>query len=56
MDTIVFKTWLSEASNLQAEMNNTISYQKDERLDWETNSYKLQAVVLKNGASAPVPL
>ena len=51
MDTIMLKNGLSEAGKFQAEMNKPISYQKSGRLDWETNEYKLQAVVTKNTAT-----
>jgi hypothetical protein len=34
-------------------MNKTVAYQKSGRLDWETNKFKLEAVVTKNGAIAP---
>ena len=56
MDTIMLKTWLNEASKFQEEMNKTVAYQKSGRLDWETNKFKLEAVVTKNGAIAPQPV
>ena len=56
MDTIMLKTWLNEASKFQEEMNKTVAYQKSGRLDWETNKFKLEAVVTKNGAIAPPPV
>ena len=37
-------------------MNKTVAYQKSGRLDWETNKFKLEAVVTKNGAIAPQPV
>ena len=56
MDTIMLNNWLNEAGKFQAEMNKPISYQKSGRLDWETNEYKLQAIVTKNRARAPAPI
>ncbi len=56
MDKIMLKTWLTEVSKVQAEVNNTISYQRGGRLDWETNQYKLRVAVTNNGASAPEPI
>ena len=56
MDTIMLRTWLNEASKFQEEMNKTIAYRKSGRLDWETNKFKIEAVVTKNGAIAPQPV
>ena len=56
MDTIMLRNWLNEASKFQEEMNKTVAYQKSGRLDWETNKFKLEAVVTKNGAIAPQPV
>ncbi len=51
MGTIILKSWPNEASKFQEEMNKTVAYQKSGRLDWETNQFKFEAVVTKNGAS-----
>jgi hypothetical protein len=56
IDTIMLKTWLNEASKFQEEMNKTVTYKKSGRLDWETNKFKLEAIVTKNGAIAPQPV
>ncbi len=40
-------SWLIEASKRKAEVNKPMSFQKNGRLDWETNVCKLQAVATK---------
>ncbi len=37
-------------------IEKTVAYQKSRKLDWETNKFKLEAVVTKNGASVPEPV
>ncbi len=56
MDTIMLNSWLHEGSELQDEMNETVAYQKDGSLDWDTNQSKFEEGVTENRAFAPKPI
>ncbi len=50
------KNLAKRSEQLPRRSEQTVAYQKGGRLDWDTNQFKLEAVVTRHGASAPAPI